>query len=337
MNSNNDSILIFEPFKFHYECTPGFSKYFTDLGYNVDIIMNKIGITSFCYFEPIEKIRLFIYEEIEKLENNTNYFSPIFNKYKYILIETTQPNKYNLYKNLNLLNINKSLFVFHHIDFVNSSYFKNKIKKHQILSLGHFSLGTQINPHYFGDLRLKNKNRNTTFFLTSTINRNYKFLITAFETIQTENLSFHVNVVGKSHVFSKNDLSKKLINYFTFEYMISYSELYKKIDNSDFIIINFDPKNIEDIRFNKIRVTGSSQLVYGFLKPAIIHKDFAKFYNFNYSNSIIYDNKNFTQSIRNAIIMDNKRYKSIQENLSSLERQIYMESFDNLKKSLKIL
>lgn len=36
-----NTILIFENNNHHYECTPGYSKYFIDLGYNVDIIMHS--------------------------------------------------------------------------------------------------------------------------------------------------------------------------------------------------------------------------------------------------------------------------------------------------------
>ena len=45
-----NSILLLEPFKYHYECSPGFSKYFIDLGYNVDIIMKKNGIILIIQF-----------------------------------------------------------------------------------------------------------------------------------------------------------------------------------------------------------------------------------------------------------------------------------------------
>ena len=58
----NNTILIYEPSPFHYECTPGFAKYFIDLGFNVDIIMDKIGISSFSQFESLsQQIKLFIY------------------------------------------------------------------------------------------------------------------------------------------------------------------------------------------------------------------------------------------------------------------------------------
>ena len=61
------SIIIFEPNSFHYECTPGYSKFFIDLGYNVDIIMNKKGKDSFCLFDNQENIRFFIYKKKKQI------------------------------------------------------------------------------------------------------------------------------------------------------------------------------------------------------------------------------------------------------------------------------
>ena len=57
-----NTILIFEPNKYHHECTPGYSKYFIDLGYNVDILMHISGINSMILFDEIE---------------NNLYFTPI--------------------------------------------------------------------------------------------------------------------------------------------------------------------------------------------------------------------------------------------------------------------
>ena len=202
------------------------------------------------------------------------------------------------------------------------------------MSLGKFSSGIQVNPHYFGDLRIRRKNIITTFFITSTIKRKYNFILSAFEKIKDEQLSFHVNVVGRYKTFSEIHISKKLKKDFTFKYKIPYSELYKEVILSDFIIINLNPNNKDDIKFSKIRVTGSAQLAYGFSKPVLINNKFANYYKFNYTNSIIYDNTNFTEAIRVAINMNNNQYKEIQENLSLLSKEIYAESLSNLKKCL---
>ena len=330
----NNSILILEPFRYHYECTPGFSKYFIDLGYDVDIVMNNFGITSFCFFEPIEKIRFFLYENLDYFKENIDNFSIIFNKYNYLLIETTEPKEIILFDNLNLLNINHSIFVFHHIDYLNKLPFTKKLTRNQIWSLGKFPFGKQVNPHFFGYLKYKRKNRITKFFMTSTIRRNYELVISTVEKIKSEKFKFRFIVIGKSKTFTKSSIMKQLRNNFSFKYNVTYSELYKEVYDSDYIILNLVPNNIYDTRFTKIRVTGSVQLAYGFLKPVIIHQDFAKIYNFNSSNSFIYDDSNFLSIMKDAINLDNARYQKMKENILLLSKDIYHKSLFNVNNSL---
>ena len=328
---NKNNILILETYLFHYECTPGFAKYFIDLGFNVDIIIHKMGITSFCFFEQTKRIRIFFYENVEYLKNNSYIFSLIAQKYNYILIETTEPNSFNLYKKLNF---SRTLFVFHNLNFLNSNNLKI-LKNHQILSLGNLLLTKKVNPHYFGYFKHKKKNKITIFFITSTIYRSYKFLIIAAKKMQKENKKFHIIVVGKVKTFSAKNIPKALKKNFTFKYQISYLELYKDVYKADYIIINLNPDIKADKQFKKTRITGSSQLSYGFLKPVLIHRDFANFYNFNPSNSMIYNSLNFTEVMRDAINMDYKKYRKMQKNLYIASKKLYKESLLNLKKCIK--
>lgn len=333
---NNNYVLIIEPFNFHYECTSGFAKYFINCGYNVDIIMQPMGISSLCNFQPINKVRLFIYEKINVIIKNDEKFKFVLKNYSYILIETVQPIIYNLCMKLNLLNINNSFFVFHHIDYAYSLPFKNKLKNFQIWSLRNFTIGLEVNPNYFGYIKIKKKNLLTKFFITSTWKRKYDFLISAAENIKNSNIKFEVIVVGKTYTFSKKDIPKSLNDNFHFKYRISYSELYEEVYNSDYIIINLDPNNKEDLLFNNIRVTGSVLLSYGFLKPVLINEYFASFYHFNSCNSFIFKKSNFSQVMKNAINLNFRNYKRMQKNLQLLSKEIFKKSLYNVKNCIEM-
>ena len=195
------------------------------------------------------------------------------------------------------------------------------------------------NPHYFGNFKNNNKSKNkiTRFFITSTTRRNYQPLISAVEKLKEENLEFHVIVVGKYNTFTINNISEKLLENFTFKYNIPYEDLYYEVNNSDYIIINLDPNSIIDEPFRKTRVSGSIQLSYGFLKPVIINKYFADIFNFNSNNSFIYDNINFTATIRNAINIGNKAYINMVKNLNLVSKKVYKDSLYNIKKCLNEL
>ena len=242
----------------------------------------------------------------------------------------------DLFENLGLLNMNNSIFVFHHIDYIYKLNFTTILKNFQIWSLGRFPIGIQINPHYFGNIKSNSKNKITRFFITSTVNRKYEFLISAAKILKNEGLKFHITVVGKTFTFSKKQIPFTLNNYFTFKFNIAYSELYKEVCKSDFIIINLDPDNINDITFKKTRVTGSAQLSYGFLKPVLINEDFANFYNFDYENSFIYKNSNFINVMKNAINLQKIGYNEMKRKLSFLSNKIYNTSLHNMKTCLGV-
>ena len=255
----------------------------------------------------------------------------------YLLIETANPNLFKLYKSLNLLNINHSFFVFHHLEYLISIPSYCILKKTQIWTLGNFTNYTQVNPHYFGKIILRNKNNITRFFITSTVKRNYKYLISAVEKLKEENLEFNVVVVGKWTTFTYHNISSKVIDKFKFKYNISYSELYNEVNNSDYIIINLDQNSKKDVAFKKTRISGSVQLTYGFLKPAIINKGFGNIYNLNSENSFVYDDNNIIESMRDAIKLGNEHYKKMQNNLMISSKRVYDYSLLNVKNSLNII
>ena len=76
-------------------------------------------------------------------------------------------------------------------------------------------------------------------------------------------------------------------------------------------------------------------MVYGFLKPPLIHQGFTDFYNLDNKNSLIYNDSNFYNIMEQAILLDNKKYKKIQSNLQIIEKKIHKTSIDNIKKIVK--
>ena len=127
----------------------------------------------------------------------------------------------------------------------------------------------------------------------------------------------------------------KISFIYLYKFPVEYSDLYNEVNNSDYIIINLDPNNKKDDAFKNTRVSGSVQLSYGFLKPVIICKDFAKIYYFNSKNSFLYENWNFVDKMRNAITIGHKRYEKMQKNLKLAIDKIYKDSLNNVNNCLQ--
>ena len=332
-NIEDNTVLIFEPESYHNECTPGYTKYFLDLGYNVDIILNNLGYNTFCLFNSFENIRIFTFHKISQIMDHSKEFQLIFKNYSNIVIETTEPFNRKTFKALGLFKMNNTIFVVHHFEYIKETGISQFYTQNRIWSLGNLKNTLYVNPHYFGNIKIRNKNKRTTFFITSSPERNYKDLILASEKLKNENLDFEVIVIGKLKVFSKNDLSKNLKNNFKFKYKVIFNELYKAIYSSDYIIINLYPNYKNNINFGRNRLTGASQLSLGFYKVPLIHKKFAEFYNLSAENSFLFDDSNFYETMREAILANCRKYKKKQKNLIRLSNNLYKISLGNIIKT----
>ena len=327
------TVLIFEPNNFHFECLPGYTKYFIDLGYNVDILSLNNSLNSFCLFEEKYKIRYFVYDDLTQFSKYYMNFISYIKNYDFIVIQTVHETNKKLLKHLNLLKLNNTIFIFHNIIYANIDYSIFFIKN-RIWTLGNISKGLQVNPHYFGNIKIKDKTNKTIFFLTSTVHRNYNYLIKSLLRLNKDNLNFEIIVVGTKRFFNSSNIPKNLIHYFSFKYSVCFEELFKAMIKSDFIILPFDPKNNFDKTFKTIKVSGSIQLSYGFLKPIIIDKNFADFYSLNNKNSLIYENYDLYTIMKKAIKLNDKEYKYLQSNLNDTVQKIYKISINNVKKTI---
>ena len=332
-NITNNTVLIFEPAEYHHECTPGYTKYFLDLGYNVDIILNNFGSNTFCLFNLLQNIRIFTFDKLSQFTDHSKEFHLIFKNYSYILIETTSPLINQTYNDLGFFKMKNTIFVVHYFEHINSTGISIFNNQNRIWSLGNLKNALYVNPHYYGDIKIRNKNNRTKFFLVSTSERNYKDLIFAAEKLKNENLEFEVIVIGREEAFSSKNISENLKENFKFKYKVKFKELYEAVESSDYIIINLYPNYKNNDLFRRNRLTGSSQLSFGFYKLALIHKSFAGFYNMSSENSFLFDNSNFYEIMSEAILLDAQKYKEKQKNLIKLSDSLSKISLNNIKKS----
>ena len=336
-NIKDKTILLFEPNHYHYECSPGYAKYFVDLGYNVDVLMKKQGKDSFYFFENKDKIRLFIYDNLKQIRNYAKVLRSHFRSYSYIVIQTLSTKTFGTISKLGLNRNGKVIYIFHFTYYYKILHFSSIKNKNRVWTLGNFSVGLQVVPFYIGNLKLKNKNKRTRFFTVSTVSRQYNYLISAFEKLKDNNFDFDVIVVGKVKRFSTKNISEKLKDNFIFNYKVNYETLYKLVYSSDYIIITLDPDDKKNRIFKNKKVTGSAQLSLGFIKPALINKYFQDKYDMNEENSFPFDKINIYNTLKKAILFNNENYKKMQLNLINLANKAKEKSIINIKKTLNSL
>ena len=135
----------------------------------------------------------------------------------------------------------------------------------------------------------------------------------ACDKLKKENFVFEIIVTGRYDTLNRI-IPKNLTDNFIFKLNSNYSELYKSVIKSDYIIVILDPNIEYDKGYMEYRVSGSIQLSYGFLKPIIIHQGFSEFYFLNSRN--IYNCISKNKCSRNAYYITNKIYNYYSKQIS---------------------
>ena len=240
-----------------------------------------------------------------------------------------------LFNKLDLLNINNSFFIFHNLEETENPIYSKYFDQNRIWTLGNFSKGLQVNPHYFGNIKIKDKNKKTRFFMTSSIYRNYRTLISSVEKLKKRNYNFEIYITGWIKSIKLNQIPNNLKDVFQIKYKVSYNELYQLVKSCDYIIIPFDTSKNFTLRYRTTKSTGSIQLSYGFLKPSIIDEKYSYVYNLNEKNSLLYENYSYLyNAMEKAILLGNEDYKILESNLYITTKQIFEYSLNNIRKSI---
>ena len=330
----DNSVLIVEFYRNHGETLPGYIKYFLDLGFNVDVILNKpdgkerndFGL--FLCFKMNDKVKI---KPLSVIDLNLFLRSAVAFKYKHILINTFNNGiEWNHLLSVNLFKL-KPVCVTHNPNIDNDYFRSDKI----ISPLKIESVSRKppfiVNPHYFGDYSKRDKSKKTTFVALHSDNllrRNINLLFKACDKL------FEKGIIDFSVKIIRNNMKipEKYLNNFQLFGYLDFQSMYNEIQNSDFLLALIDQASV--MYTNK--ASGSYQLSYGFLKPIVLHKKFSDISGFNNDNSILYnDNDDLADAMEKCINMSGDDYLSLVSGLERSEKELYDTSLNNLKKVLE--
>lgn len=332
-----NSIALIESNSCHGETLPSYIKYFNKLGYKVDIFLGKNFIDE-KLLDNIDRKKNKIYKITHKILKTLIKLNK-FIKYKHIVFNTSVLYSFKNDKGIdvrieNIYNFNpKNLItVEHNINNIT----KEKLSKDNFIMLYNFKENKMVNPHYFQEVSCKNKNEKTKFVVIGNIDhgrRNYDLLIKVVQQlIERGYENFEVNIIGA--LFETFEVPDEFLKYIAVKGRLNFPDMYREIENSDFILPLLDIKNPEHVDYIQNKVTGSYQLSLGFLKPMIINETFANFYNLNEKNAITYKANELTNAIEKGILIDNDNFLNLQKNIIILKENIEEKSIENLRKVL---
>ena len=342
---NTNTILIIEINDCHWETIPGYCEYLIKLGFNVEIITRYYAEEIFKYLNYNDKVKIF--------EFNPITFDKVFKEYDFTRYERILYNSKRVYYKKNDVNAEgldlfeyydvipmgkkDNIYIQHHIDKIEDFYKPNQIilanpsKKTELAEL-------VVNPHYFGEFKLKKyKNQDVVNFISigelSEKRRNSKLLISVVKDLHNLGLNnFIVTIIGRGEV---EKIDTEIQKYFKILGRVDYQTMFDNLNKADFILPLLDPDLESHKRYMDSGTSGTFQLVYGFNKPCIIHKTFADIYGFDENNSLIYENNfKFTEAMKKAININSFEYIKLQQSLLDLTTVLTKNSMDNLKRML---
>ncbi len=335
----NKTVLITEANYTHSEVIPSYIKYFSELGYKVDVlVMEK------CLFEnPFIKldVNADFYYVSQKFYDKCILSEQIKN-YDYVLFTSNQVYRRHG-KTVSVLDLYKDIqkpkngFIVseHHLELLKEEDFSRS----KVISLPAWIKNfderiTMVNPCYFYPIKFNpNKNTKTRFIIVGGLTPNRKnvelFNNTFSDIIDMGIKNFEIVITGEANL---KDFPSRIQPYIKTKGHANFDIMYKELEMADFMLPLLDPNSEEHNRYVERGTSGNFQLCYGFRLPMIIARKFAEQNLLNNANSIVYEtNSDFKNSIIQAINMENSDYSKIVENLDKLGSNLYNEALNNLK------
>ncbi|MBS4759487.1 MAG: glycosyltransferase family 2 protein [Clostridium sp.] len=343
INIEPNTILLVEQNIVHSETIPGYVKYFFDMGYKVDVVMpQKLGEEKpFARFKSND-LRIFylnndefsLYLKLDKIKE----YSKIFVNSNILYMNMKWQDFYEYFYDIH--KCDSKLFVIeHHGELLKKEW----VKDNKVFMLAEFpelkDKAPMVNPHYWGKINItSNTIGETNFIIIGNIEsqrRNYNLIIEAVQNLINDGITnFKITHIGRKG--NLKNIPLKLREYFDFKGYQPFDVLFSELECADYILMLLDPTNIDHKRYISIGTNGAFQYSYGFLKPCIIHKNFAEVHKFNNKNSLLYENnEKLADTMKMAIKMNQKDYIEMQNNLKRTADEIYASSINNLKKAFE--
>ena len=333
----DNTFIVWEPCsKSHSEVVPGYVKYLVDLGYDVSVLVdpdrikeglfvrfnspnvhiNKISqsaIRNFFRYGDLSNIKGIIVTTVGKLCKNMKDYDGIYDGFNKT-IELTKIHfvEHDIKETVDNGTWKKDLITLRETDYKNTE-------------------SIVVNPHYFGNTKITQKNLDITNFVTVGVIKPRKKdngnIINAVMELHNKGITnFKITVIGKGEI---KNIPEEIRKYFDIKGRLNFDKMYNEIEKADFMLTSY---NETHTRYITTGTSGNFQLIYGFLKPCIIIESFAKINRFNKNNSIIYQQpKDYALALEQAIILNQEEYKLMQNNLKETVKEFYNESLNNLK------
>ena len=336
---HDKTILITEANYTHSEVIPSYIKYFSELGYKIDVLVMekcvfenpfvKLDVSADFYYVPQK-----FYDKCILSEQIKNYDCVLFTSNQVYLKHGKISSVLDVYKEIKKPK-NRFIVSEHHLELLKEEdYTRSKVISLPAWIKNFDERIDMVNPCYFYPVKFNpNKNTKTRFIIVGglTPNRkNIELFNNAFSEILDMGFkNFEIIITGEAN---KKDFPKKLLPYIKIKGHTNFNVMYKELEKADFMLPLLDPDSEIHNRYTECGTSGNFQLSYGFRLPMVIAKKFAEPNLLNNENSIIYNkNSDFKNATIRAINMENSEYKRFVNSLNKLYNDLHNKSLESLR------
>ncbi|NTW29703.1 MAG: glycosyltransferase family 4 protein [Candidatus Moranbacteria bacterium] len=339
------SVLIVEPNPYHGELLPGFSKYFHDLGYSVDIAIRSEVQEEGPFSAILENVPTIFHGTSGEISDLLR--SERMQEYEFIFFSTNVLWEAGIFVGSYLSYLGfvprakyGLLSVEHNLDFLHQDGGEYHLRQGRVFTLSTERFGNQdtlmLNPHYFGVVDEKKTSRRKFAVVggVSAESKNINLLFSAVERLLREGLTdFDVIIMGAGHLEVPDSLKKHI----TFLGRRSFGELYGLMSESDYLLPLLDSAKAEHKKYLHGTTSGIVQLSLGFHIPMVIDEIYADRYGFDERNCVSYPSEKLFQGMLAAMQMSHDRRVEMRNQVLLKAGDLYSISLNNLKTAIRQL
>lgn len=335
-NSVGKSVVLIEPNKTHYELLPSFSKFFSDIGYTVHMIVRN-GFSAEYKREVITSDNVFVYEcayesmhvLLDRLDETIDFYilttSVVYARCTYDFLSLHDNDIKTKFGGFALL---------HDMNDINSKQTRDLYFRGRLLTIGNKDARcSAIHPVVFTENPKRTKKTIVRFIVVGAFEigrRDYSMLEDAARFLLRSNIiNFDILLVGNQYKYVVPDDLKSHVHLHG---RVDFLTLSSLMSNSDFILPLLN-KNIKGhLRYKKRVSSGTKQLMYAYEIPCVIDKFFLNAFEITEDMAVTYTQQNLEHGLICAINMSTSDYQSIVTTLAYNRGRLYKESLNNIQK-----
>jgi hypothetical protein len=338
------SVLIVEPNRYHGEILPGFTTYFQDLGFYVDLFTrNEVHAESpFSLFRN-NAPRTF---HGDSADIATALKDERISEYDYIFFSTNVLWESGVFVGSYLSYLGfvpKARFgilaVEHNLPFLIEDGAEYQLRQGRVFTLSEEAYGggktLMLNPHRFGAADYGKRNDHVTrFAVVGGVSRQAKNIDLLFSSVQRllkeRRGNFDVTIIGSGEL----EIPDPLQGHIKFLGRKDFNALYSTMTEVDYLLPLLDSGRPEHEKYLHGTSSGIVQLSLGFHVPMVIDGKFSERYGFAERNCVRYVESDLYWGILDAIQMKGETYDEMRDQIELKASEVYSKSLGNLKAAL---